>query len=394
MNRVRNIYRRLINSLFSDVEVFFGLPFKWKIRGAFAIGCLYVALVIMLLIAFNPLQAAESHSGAVLCAGYFLLLIGIAVVILPVFIPSLQRYPLPVVIFSVLILMIAFNLLLRPIVESVDDFTLLALFTGILAITFGARLYGRVIKEVSSEKTRIDTEIRLAQKIQNDLLPVIDIHEEEFQAFGKTVNAQEIGGDFFDLVKISSGKIAFCVGDVSGHNIAAGLIMGIVKSSFRTELRYNDDLVSIAESLNKTVIDQRSRGMFVSFACGIIDFKRDEVEYVNAGHPPVFHIRKGKAGEILTKGVALGLTEKAHFKTLKRKILHDDFFVCYSDGIIELRNRSGEEFGYQRLQGLLNHLDPSEEPRSVYDGIMRGVGKFHPDKQRRDDITLLIIKIK
>jgi len=393
MNRVRNIYRRLINSLFSDVEVFFGLPFKWKIRGAFAIGCLYVALVIMLLIAFNPLQAAESHSGAVLFAGYVFLFIGIAIVILPVFIPSLQRYPLPVVIFSVLILMIAFNLILHPIAGSVDDFTLYALFAGFLAITFGARLYGRVIKEVSSEKTRIDTEIRLAQKIQNDLLPVIDIHEEKFQAFGKTVNAQEIGGDFFDLMKISSGKIAFCVGDVSGHNIAAGLIMGIVKSSFRTELRYNDDLVSIAESLNKTVIDQRSRGMFVSFACGIIDFRRAEVEFVNAGHQPIYHVRKGKAGEILAKGTALGLTEKTSFETLRRKIVHDDFFVCYSDGIIELRNRSGEEFAYQRLQGLLRHLDPSEEPRSVYDGILRGVERFDPDEERRDDVTLLIIKI-
>jgi len=73
--------------------------------------------------------------------------------------------------------------------------------------------------------------------------------------------------------------------------------------------------------------------------------------------------------------------------------VRDDFFVCYSDGIIELRNRSGEEFGYLRLQGLLNHLDPSEEPRSVYDGILRGVERFDPDEERRDDVTLLIIKI-
>ncbi len=184
------------------------------------------------------------------------------------------------------------------------------------------------------------------------------------------------------------------MGDVSGHNMAAGLIMGIVKSAFRTELRYNDDLVSIAESLNKTVIDQRSRGMFVSFACGSIDFERGEVECVNAGHPPVLHVRKGKAEEIVTKGAALGLSKNIRFDMVRRKISGDDFFVCYSDGIVELRDRSGEEFGYQRLLGLLNRLDPANEPRPAYDNIRRNIEQFYPGEQRRDDITLLIIKIK
>ncbi len=118
MNPVRNIHRRLINALFNDVEVFFGLPFKWKIRGALAIGCLYVALVIMLLIAFNPVQATETLSVEVIFAGYAFLFIGIVIIILPVFIPSLQRYPLPVVILSVLVLMAGFNITLQPMAGS------------------------------------------------------------------------------------------------------------------------------------------------------------------------------------------------------------------------------------------------------------------------------------
>jgi len=394
MNRIHYIYRKVINSLFGDVEVFFGLPFRWKIRGALAIGCLYLALVAMIFIALSPAYEAGSYSYTLLLIGYVFLCIGISVVILPVFLPALQRHLLGVIIVSLFLLIIAFNIILTPIIDSQNEFTLYALFVGFLAITFGARLYGRVIKEVSSEKTRIDTEIKLAQKIQTDLLPVIDIDEKHFQAFGKTVNAQEVGGDFFDVIKISDTHTALCVGDVSGHNIAAGLIMGIVKSAFRTELRYNNNLLSIAASLNRTVIEQRSRGMFVSFAAGIIDFTKGELELINAGHPPVIQIANGKIEELSLEGAALGVITRLSFQPSRRDISGGDIYVCYSDGIIESRNVYHEEFGTQRLTELLRSLDRNKSAKEMYEIILRTVEEFAQGASQIDDRTLLILRIK
>lgn len=394
MNRIHYIYRKVINSLFGDVEVFFALPFRWKIRGALAIGCLYLALVAMIFIALYPAYEAGSYSYTLLLIGYTFLCIGISAVILPVFMPALQRHPLGVIIISSLFLMVAFNIILTPIIDSQNDFNLYALFVGFLAITFGARLYGRVIKEVSSEKTRIDTEIKLAQKIQTDLLPVIDIDEKHFLAFGKTVNAQEVGGDFFDVIKISDTHTAFCVGDVSGHNIAAGLIMGIVKSAFRTELRYNNNILSIAASLNTTVIEQRSRGMFVSFAAGIIDFEKEQLELINAGHPPVIQKERDTIEELSLEGAALGLITRPSFQSIRRKISGGCILVCYSDGIIESRNVYGEEFGHQRLAGLLRSIDGNKSVKEIYEIIYRMVEEFSKGASQIDDRTLLILRIK
>jgi len=264
----------------------------------------------------------------------------------------------------------------------------------LISVAFGSRLYSIVIKEVSTEKARIDTEIKLAQKIQTDLLPVIDIDEERFQAFGKTVNAQEVGGDYFDVIKLNKQKIAFCVGDVSGHNIAAGLIMGIVKSAFRTELRYNDNLSSIAVSLNKTVIEQRSKGMFVSFAAGLFNFETKEIELINAGHPPMIFLRKDNAKAIHPEGVALGLSENMIYKSLKFGIAPGDTFICYSDGIIEARNTSGEEFGPHRLLHALSSLHDERNASEIYKFIYGEMEKFSRGTQRVDDITLMIVIIK
>lgn len=394
MNRIHYIYRKIINSLFGDVEVFFTLPFRWKIRGALAVGCLYLALVAMTFIALYPAYEAGSYSSTLLLIGYIFLCIGISTVILPVFIPTLQRYPLGMIILSSFFLLVAFNIILTPIIDSLNNFILYALFVGFLAITFGARLYGRVIKEVSSEKTRIDTEIKLAQKIQTDLLPVIDIDEKHFQAFGKTVNAQEVGGDFFDVIKISDTHTAFCVGDVSGHNIAAGLIMGIVKSAFRTELRYNNNILSIAASLNTTVIEQRSRGMFVSFAAGIIDFEKEELELINAGHPPVIQKERDTIEELSLEGAALGLITRPSFLSIRRKISGGCILACYSDGIIESRNVYSEEFGHQRLTGLIRSIDGSKSVEEIYEIIYRMVEEFSKGASQIDDRTLLILRVK
>jgi serine phosphatase RsbU (regulator of sigma subunit) len=394
MNRIQDIYRKIINSLFGDVEVFFALPLRWKISGASAIGCLYLALVTMTFIALYPVYEAGLYSHTLLLVGYIFLCIGISVVLLPVFIPALQRHPLWVIVVSLIVLMVAFNIILTPILDSLHNPTVYALLIGFLAITFGARLYGRVIKEVTLEKTRIDTEIKLAQKIQTDLLPVIDIDEKYFQAFGKTVNAQEVGGDFFDVIKLNDTQLAFCVGDVSGHNIAAGLIMGIVKSAFRTELRYNNNILSIAASLNTTVIEQRSRGMFVSFAAGIIDFEKEELELINAGHPPVIQKERETIDELYLEGAALGLITRPSFQSIRRKISGGCIFVCYSDGIIESRNVYGEEFGRQRLTGLSRSIDRNKSPKEMYEIISRTVEEFGNRTPRIDDRTLLILRVK
>jgi serine phosphatase RsbU (regulator of sigma subunit) len=394
MNRLQYIYRKVINSVFGDIEVFFGLPQKWKIRGALAILLLYLAVVALFFMFLYPSHAAGSQSIVLIAVGYVFFFFGISIVVLPIVIPRYQKYPAILVTLSVFSFIVAFNILLGRASGSVDTLLYIAFYTGILSIAFGSRLYSNVIREVSAEKARIDTEIKLAQRIQTDLLPVIDIREGRFHAYGKTVNAHEVGGDFFDVIKLNDKQIAFCVGDVSGHNIAAGLIMGIVKSAFRTELRYNDNLSSIAGSLNKTVIEQRSKGMFVSFAAGLIDFATRDIEIINAGHPPIIRICNNNIDTVCPEGAALGLSDQMQFKSMKLDLNPGDTFICYSDGIIEARNNSGEEFGPQRLIHTLRISHDDKNARDVYELVFSEVETFSEDTLQIDDITVLVLSIK
>jgi serine phosphatase RsbU (regulator of sigma subunit) len=394
MNRLQRVYRKLINSLFGDVEVFFGLPKKWKIRGALAVGFLYLAVMVLLFMILYPVQTPRPGALWFHSIGYGVFLLGIITILLPIFIPRLQRYPGWLIVFSILFLAISFNILFSQISHSVELPIFIAFYIGLLSIAFGSRLYSIVIREVSSEKARIDTEIRLAQKIQTDLLPVVNIDESRYQAFGRTVNAQEVGGDFFDLIQLDDTRAAFCVGDVSGHNIAAGLIMGIVKSAFRTELRYTRDLESIAASLNKTVIEQASKSMFVSVAAGIIDFQNRKVELINAGHPPILHYRDRRINEIRLEGAALGLAEGLRFISKKRDIAPGDVLFCYTDGVIESRNKSGEELGFRGFVDSIGAVEPELSPQELYKELYGHVENFIGDATRIDDITLLIIKIQ
>ncbi len=369
------------------------MPQKWKIRGTLAIVFLYLAVLVLIFMLLHPMQDSGSQSIALLIFGYILFFLGIIIVVIPIFIPRYQVYPGRLVVLSLLFYITAFNILFKNISGSVDTPVFIAFYIGLISIAFGSRLYSRVIKEVSTEKARIDTEIKLAQKIQTDLLPTIDIEEDRYQAYGRTMNAQEVGGDFFDVVLLDNRRIAFCVGDVSGHNIAAGLIMGIVKSAFRTELRYNNNLSSITESLNKTVIEQRSRGMFVSFAAGIVNFEHREVEFINAGHPPVIHVSDGKADTVHLEGAALGLSERLLFTGIKHTLSPGDALICYSDGIIEARNKRGEEFSMRRFIQVVSNTSIDASANELYTIVYSKIEEFANQAKRIDDITLLIVKL-
>jgi serine phosphatase RsbU (regulator of sigma subunit) len=246
------------------------------------------------------------------------------------------------------------------------------------------------------EKTQIETEVKIAQGIQSHLVPLIELQEDSFNVFGKMKPAYQIGGDFFDLVRLSENKFIIAIGDVSGHNIAAGLLMAIAKSSFRTALQHTSSLTALVESMNRTIIDNSDKKMFVTFKCGIFDFTRNLMTVVNAGHLPMIHYQN-KTGRVLEynqEGIALGLSNEAVYTHQEVSFDKGDLFILVTDGIAEARNPAGDEFSFEKMKELIESFAADNELNILYDKLMSELYDFTDMQSFDDDITFLSVKIR
>lgn len=263
-----------------------------------------------------------------------------------------------------------------------------------LLIVLAFSFYIEIMKQVSSQKARIDAEMAVAQRIQSDLLPILEIENDSLALYGQTESATEVGGDYCDAINLPNDRFAVAVGDVSGHNVAAGVMMSMLKVAFRTELSYFTDPENLVSSLNKTIYDHKNKAMFISFLFALIDPSNNSVTMINCGHPPLLHF--SSEGEIVKKyrtgDVALGLKRDAVFQSQKIQFTSGDVFIFLSDGLIETVNAIGEEFSIDIISELLkNYIDRT--PKALYDLLNNSANDFRDQLPQRDDVTIVVVKM-
>jgi serine phosphatase RsbU (regulator of sigma subunit) len=273
--------------------------------------------------------------------------------------------------------------------------TIVLWFIGLLSIVSSSIIYGNVTEKISVEQTRLETEVRIAQDIQSQLVPLVDICDERYELFGKTTSAYQIGGDFFEALNLSDQKIVLAVGDVSGHNIAAGLLMAITKGAFRTALQHTSSLVELVESMNRTILENSDKKMFVSFKCCEIDLVMNSMTVVNAGHLPLIHYKSKNASvlEYNQYGLALGLSNKATYEAQQLFFDKGDLFLLLTDGIVEAANASTEQFGFNRIKNLIEQLAIECGPKRINEKLMSELKDFTDSRPLNDDVTFVAIKI-
>ena len=178
-----------------------------------------------------------------------------------------------------------------------------------LLIVLAFSFYIEIMKQVSEQRASMQAEISMARRIQTKMLPVLDISNESVILFGQTKSANEVGGDYCDVVRLPDGRFAIAVGDVSGHNVAAGVMMSMLKVAFRTEHSYLREPAQLITSLNRTVYDHKSKNMFISFLTALIDPAEKTITLMNAGHLPLLHYsRQNNSVQAYRTGdIALGL---------------------------------------------------------------------------------------
>ncbi|MCY4645010.1 MAG: SpoIIE family protein phosphatase [Bacteriovoracales bacterium] len=237
-------------------------------------------------------------------------------------------------------------------------------------------------------------ELNLAQKIQQSLLPKeFDLHENcSFE--GMMFAAKEVGGDYYDLFKLDSERIACLVADVSGKGVPAALFAMVNQTLIRSmSSGLNTSTGDLISKVNAKTSENNENCMFVTLFYTIFNVKTGELTYTNAGHnPPVLIHEDGRTEFLpLTGGVPLGISEGEEFAEKSMTLKPGDTVFIYTDGITEAINPQGEEFGDSRLLEALS-ANATSDLKTLSQDVHQKVMDFAQGADQFDDLTYLCFR--
>jgi anti-anti-sigma factor len=259
----------------------------------------------------------------------------------------------------------------------------------------------REAQENVVEQERLQKEMQVAQEIQHSLLPrkVPDISGYDIGSLYRA--AKEVGGDYYDFVHVDEGTVGVVVADVSGKGVPGSLVMTMIRTALRMEARGNHSAAEVMARMNDFVTEDMKKGMFVTIFYVILDSKNRIISYSSAGHNPMilYRAESDETFFLNPRGfpVGISLPDDSLFRRSidveKIKLKKDDMLVIYTDGVTEAMNERREQYGEERLLGLIKdrgRLAPIEFIERLSDDIKQFTGG-HP---QNDDITVVAIKEK
>ena len=252
--------------------------------------------------------------------------------------------------------------------------------------------------EESLEKERLKQEMKVARQVQLGLLPEkIPDFGEKMRIDAVSIPANTVGGDYYDFCRINDNKVGVIIGDVSGKGISAAFYMAAVKGIIKSFLSITCSPVELLKKVNQILYENSDRKTFVTLVFGIFDLKDKTFHFARAGHTPILHYdkKKQKGTYLQPGGLGLGLDRG---KIFDKNIVEDsiklnkgDVVFLYTDGITEALDKSGNEFGEDRLLNLVlefNELNPEE----IKSKVLNDFEDFSKGGKKLDDITLIIAK--
>ena len=244
------------------------------------------------------------------------------------------------------------------------------------------------------ERRRLESELELSQVVQRALLPqrIPEIRGVELAAFSRP--SEIIGGDYFDFFQFQDGTHGLVIADVSGHGVAAGMLMSSLQTAIRTMAPETDSPAEILERINRFYIHNIHFTTFVTVFLARFDPATLTLTYVNAGHNPPA-VRRRERSEILwlkPTAPAIGLAEDFHARMETIGFSEGDSLLLYTDGVTEVLNISNEQFGQERLADLV-HQHADRAAPDLLQAVRRAVRAFGGNRPLVDDVTMVALKI-
>jgi sigma-B regulation protein RsbU (phosphoserine phosphatase) len=276
----------------------------------------------------------------------------------------------------------------RPAAFSKLDRQILdALAADAASILDNARLVER-----ERERQRLEQEIGIARDIQQALLPKNFREFAHLSVSGINFPCLAVGGDYFDVFSLGDNRTAFLLADVSGKGLGAALCTNLLQGAL-SGMTLGTDPARVFNHVNRFLCDHSEIGRYATMFFGILDDK-GHLEYINAGHPSPFLIRRGVAEDVFTEGsYPVGLVPEAEYTAVCIQLEPGDTLVLFSDGVTEAMDPAEQLFGVPRLREVLTgHMQtPLEELQQI---VLQSVENFAHGASQADDLTLLLVRYR
>jgi serine phosphatase RsbU (regulator of sigma subunit) len=239
----------------------------------------------------------------------------------------------------------------------------------------------------------LEKELEIARQIQQSLIPQVLPSGDTVEFSTLFEPSAAIGGDYFDVLRLSDDELAVVVADVSGHGLPTGLRMAMVKAALGILVVETREADEILRRLDATVRSGGGAGeqsrFFVTAVFSRVDFRRGVIELTNAGHPPAYRVRDGGVEEILVPGSPLGGLGHTYGRR-RIELAEGDVMVWLSDGLIEATDGEDEPFGYERVEAAL--AGPAESAAKVRDRLLAAVEAHTGGRPAEDDRTVVVMR--
>lgn len=256
-----------------------------------------------------------------------------------------------------------------------------------------ARLHEERFQERFRQRT-IERDLQLAKDVQNAFLPRTQPDIEGYDFFDYYQAANQIGGDYYDYIRLADGRLVVVVADVVGHGIAAAMLMAKLSAEARFCLASESDPAAAVTQLNERMC-QFDLNRFVTFVMVTLDPRTHEATIVNAGHPTPIHRHLDGSLGMPSKDEArlpIGVMEDVEYVAATLTLQPGESLTLFTDGLDEAMNSAGEQFTIDRMCKIVaaSNGDPQEIGKSLLTQVRQHLGT-HPQD---DDMCLVALRRK
>jgi phosphoserine phosphatase RsbU/P len=249
-------------------------------------------------------------------------------------------------------------------------------------------------EQLSRQLVLLNSEIEMARQIQLSILPHHTPKISGLEIAARCMPMTSVAGDFYDFILVDEKHLGILVADVSGHGLPSALIASMLKVALEAQSPHAFDPARVLTGLNQSLCG-KFQNSFVTAAYVFVDMEKKSMSYAGAAHPPLLLWRAstGDASALLENGLPLGLFYAGTYSAVEVPVAPGDKVVLCTDGILEARSPSEQEFGLELFKGFLesNHASAAEIFADSFLGELFGWSEHPKGQGQEDDLTLLVI---
>lgn len=236
-------------------------------------------------------------------------------------------------------------------------------------------------------------ELALARKIQTSLLPRSNPTLAEFDIKGRSMPAEEVGGDFYSYLPLNDGRLGLAIGDVSGKGVASALYMAVASGIVEAQATISPDSATLVHRVNDLLYGRvHETGLNMALIYAIFDLSRRQLQVCNAGLIAPLLYRGDAFSYLECYGLPVGAVSGEVYQEQQVQLQSGDIVLLMTDGIVEAMNAHRELFGFPGLESALQNCGKSDA-QGILDGVFHSVFEFMGDMPPQDDMTLVVVRL-